>query len=306
MVAETRVEVMGTHAHLAVDDDHAELLAPAVARLEDLASRWTRFDPASELSRLNAADGRPTVVSLDTATLVADAVDGWRRTAGRFDPSVHDAVIAAGYDRTFVAGPGPSGAPAPAPGLADVQVDVATGVVTLPPDVRLDLGGIGKGHAADRVTEALVADGATGAAVSIGGDARVAGECPFADGWPIVTAGRDLPIARLRAGGFCYSTVRLRRWTIAGTERHHLIDPSRGVPTDGAVLDVAVAAATATLAEVHATAAIVAGMPGAVDHVRSAGLEGFVIDATGAVHEVGRKDQSPPVFVLAADGTSRE
>ncbi|MEM8707059.1 MAG: FAD:protein FMN transferase [Actinomycetota bacterium] len=297
---------MGTTAHLAVDAGHAELLEPAVARLHDLAARWTRFDPASELGRINAATGAPVVVSLDTARLVEAALDAWRRTDGRFDPSTHDALVAAGYDRTFADGPGPGGPAHRAPGVADVQVDTATGVVVVPAEVRLDFGGIGKGYAADVLVDGLRSGGATGAAVTIGGDARVDGECPFAAGWPIHTAESTEPIAHLAAGGFCFSTTRKRRWIAAGEERHHIIDPRTGRPAGGGVADVAVAAASATVAEIHATAAVVAGMPDALTHLTASGLDGFVVDDAGTHHRFGVWDQSPSISSRAADGGSRE
>lgn len=297
---------MGTTAHLAVDPEHADLLPGAVARLHDLAARWTRFDPGSEIGRINAADGRPVVVAPDTARLLSAAIDAWRRTDGRFDPTVHDALIAAGYDRTFDDGPGPGGPTTPAPGLADVAVDTDTGVVVAPADVRFDLGGIGKGHAADLLVDHLLEQGATGTAVTIGGDARVAGDCPFADGWPIHTAEADGPIAHLRSGGFCYSTTRKRRWLVDGEPRHHVIDPSTGRPASGGLVDVAVAAASATIAEVHATAAIVAGRTDGLRHLAATGLDGFVVTDTGERVGFGGSDQSPPISRAAADGTSRE
>ena len=44
----------------------------------------------------------------------ASPLEARERTGGRFDPTVHDAVVAAGYDRTFdeVAADGPAGTPA--------------------------------------------------------------------------------------------------------------------------------------------------------------------------------------------------
>ena len=96
---------MGTTAHVVVvtpsDDLAATALAHARTRLEQLESRWSRFRTDSEIARLNRVSGSPAIVSADTRALVARAVEGWERTAGRFDPTVLDAMVALGYDRDF-------------------------------------------------------------------------------------------------------------------------------------------------------------------------------------------------------------
>ena len=65
-------------------------------RLED---SMTRFDSESELSRLNAEGSLDA--SDDFVAVVELALDARARTGGRFDATMHDAVVAAGYDRSF-------------------------------------------------------------------------------------------------------------------------------------------------------------------------------------------------------------
>ncbi len=55
----------------------------------------------SEISRLNERAGVPVLVSQDTYQLIERAVEGWRLTEGRFDPTLLHEVRAAGYDRSF-------------------------------------------------------------------------------------------------------------------------------------------------------------------------------------------------------------
>ncbi len=304
MLVERLGTAMGTEVHLAATDVDPRALDAAFDRILDRERRWTRFSDDSELSALNRSDGMPCVVAPDTAELLAAAIDGWRQTGGRFDPTVHDAVVAAGYDRTFADGPGQGGPTRPAPGLDDVQVDTSTGVVTLPAGVHLDLGGIGKGFAADRATAELVAAGASQAAVSIGGDVRAVGAPDT--GWPIRADLGDEPIAWLADGGFCLSTTAKRRWRLDGTERHHLIDPATGHPSAGGVRDAAVAAADATTAEIQATAAIIAGWPAALDDLRTLGLDGFLVLDSGEIHEFGSWARNPSILPSPADRSRRE
>jgi thiamine biosynthesis lipoprotein len=94
----TDVEVLAVGAD---DAAMATLGALAVDALEAREARWSRFRPTSELCRVNDAAGAPVVVSPDTFALIALAVDAWRDTGGRYDPTVLAALEAAGYDRDF-------------------------------------------------------------------------------------------------------------------------------------------------------------------------------------------------------------
>ena len=75
------------------------VLAEAEAEFARLEATLSRFLPDSELSQLNAA-GEATVGS-DLLELTEAALEARSATAGRFDPTVHDALVEAGYDRSF-------------------------------------------------------------------------------------------------------------------------------------------------------------------------------------------------------------
>ena len=108
------------------------------------------------------------------------ALDAWRVTGGRFDPTVLGAVRRAGYDACFESLPAaregsPTSTSTPQTGAADVLVDPATNIVMVPPGVGFDPGGIGKGFAADIVSGEAIDAGATGVCVNIGGDVACPG-----------------------------------------------------------------------------------------------------------------------------------
>src|SRR5947208_3323900 len=83
---ETRFRAMGSDVHVVVVGDH-RLLDMARTRIDDLEQRWSRFIPGSEIDRLNAKRGTPVDVSDETFLLVRRALEGWRATGGRFDPT---------------------------------------------------------------------------------------------------------------------------------------------------------------------------------------------------------------------------
>ena len=161
MAAEIRFPLMGTQAHVVIIAHRAlESLRSEFAEreLHLMERRWSRFLPDSELSRLNTAAGKPVIVSADTFSVIKSAVDAWEHTDGRFDPTIHDALCAIGYDRGFadvVPTSDASGQAAPSPGCASIELDHHLREVRLPTGVRLDLGGIAKGAAADLVVSRL-------------------------------------------------------------------------------------------------------------------------------------------------------
>jgi thiamine biosynthesis lipoprotein len=256
---------------------------------------------------VNDAAGSPVVVKPDTFALVEHAVAAWRATGGLYDPTVLAALEAAGYDRSFETlardATGVTGAPAPAgpaPGCADVTLDPVVHAVRVPRGVTLDLGGIGKGYAADLVaTELMEAEAAPwkGVLVNLGGDLRAAGSAPDPKGWIVVV---DDPLATLRTGllalasGAIATSTRLRRtWTRDGTSRHHLIDPRTGAPAESGLASVTVIAGEAWRAEVLAKAAFVGGIE-AARLVTEAGATGLLVTDDGDVVELPGLDAFRP------------
>ena len=260
--------VMGTDAHVVVVGERA-LVDGAHARLADLERRWSRFRPASEISRLNGLPGHHVVVSPDTFTLVARAVDAWRATGGLFDPTVLPALRSAGYDRDFsevparTAGATPP-APQPAPGCAGIVLDADVHAVTLPAGVEIDPGGIGKGLAADLVSAEVIDAGAHGALVNVGGDLRVRGEPPNGRTWDVAVVDPESSLEILRVGlhdGAVATSSRMRRrWPMRAGEMHHLIDPRTGAPSVTPHATVAAIAHEGWWAEVAAKTVLVGGL----------------------------------------------
>jgi FAD:protein FMN transferase len=250
---------MGTSVECFLEADRVGegALDAVEVEFERLESILSRFRPDSELSRLNR-EGR-IEADPDLLRVTRLALEARERTRGRFDPTVHDAVVAAGYDRSFdqVAREsfgGPLVAVACGGGVA---VDLDAGTIELEPGVSLDLGGIGKGYAVDRACSFLAAVGPC--LVNAGGDLVVRGR-PRAGAWPIGVETPEGTISlALQDGALATSGRDRRRWRRGGVERHHLIDPATGMSSESDLLRVSVAAATAVEAEVVAKALFLAG-----------------------------------------------
>ena len=274
---------MGSSARLIVGDGPPGLVAWALGELERLEHAWSRFDPTSELCALNSSPEWTLGVTPRLMTALVAAHQAWRETAGRFDPTVLDALEAAGYDVTFAALPRagllrPTG---PSAGLGAVVLDPAALTITRPPGLRLDLGGIGKGLAADLVAEGIVDRGARCACVSLGGDVRAAGLPPDGQPWliPVEDPFDELVVDRevpLTDGAVVTSTRLLRSWERGGQPQHHLIDPGTGRPAWTGVAAVVVRDRTAARAEAFAKGALVAGPCAGLELLDGARLEAWL------------------------------
>lgn len=292
---------MGTRAHVVVhgrDPGHADLLRrSAVVRLQALEARWSRFRPDSELTRVNEHAGETVDVSSETVLLVERSIEAWHRTGGRFDPTVLPALRAAGYDRDFRevaarATDAPAPAPAgPAPGCDGIEVRRHS--VRVPAGVALDPGGIGKGLAADLVTDLLMTAGARGVCVNVGGDLRVAGRPEDAAAWTVtiedpLAPGHAIGAVQLTDEALVSSWRTRRTWVRDGRTVHHLIDPRTGEPAWSGLAGVSVVAADAWWAEALATSLFLLGSADAPDAVRHAGAEALVVRDDGARRGIGR------------------
>ena len=182
-------------------------LSAAEHEFERVEALLSRFRPDSELSELNR-EGR-IEASDDLLSVVDLALDARARTGGRFDPTVHDALVAAGYDRTFEE-VSPDGSSEPVSVRCGGGFRVADGVIELDPDTHLDLGGIGKGYTVDRAGAILSSAGP--ALVDAGGDIAARGR-PDALGWRVgIETAEDMLTLAVEDAAVATSGRDRRRW----------------------------------------------------------------------------------------------
>jgi thiamine biosynthesis lipoprotein len=298
----TEWRAVGTTCAAAVtagQQDEREVCWALAAAQEEVAAcegELSRFDPASDLSRLNAAGGRWTPIGRRLLEALGLALRAREDTGGRFDPTVLPALVAAGYDRSFelLEERPAEEADGWRAGTA-IELDEGHGSARLQPGSAVDLGGIGKGYAAGRALEAMrvSAPSLVGGLVDLGGDIAVSGESPEGGPWLIAVAdprraGETLAVLALDAGGVATSGRDARRFGPAGS-LHHLIDPETGESALCGPLTVTVVAPDPAEAEVHATTLAIAGLSEAEAHVAARPqLSGLYVPHTGPAFPLGR------------------
>jgi thiamine biosynthesis lipoprotein len=276
---------MGTNVEALLDaEPHPEgviELARVEREFSRLESILSRFRPDSELCRLNESGSLEA--GDDLLSVARLAIDARERTGGRFDPTVHDALVAAGYDRSFELVDGHRSKREAVETLGEVRIDGRR--IVLGEGVRLDFGGIGKGYAVDRTVGWLAPYGPC--LVNAGGDLAVAG-LPAAGTWPVaIHTPRGQITVGVTQGALATSGRDRRKWQVGGEERHHLIDPATTRPAATDLLKVTVAAPTAVEAEVLAKSLFLVGENRAAAEADAERIPALLVTADGRTRRAG-------------------
>jgi thiamine biosynthesis lipoprotein len=244
----------------------------AKRRLHAWHQEFSRFEPDSELTRVNADPHAAVAVSAMMAAL-ADTVRAiGTLTGGLVDGTLIDEVESAGYDRHYegdsvplevalsLAPPRRPAGPSARAGWRQLILDRSAGTLTRPPGVKVDSGGIAKGLFADVLAlELLEYDSFAidcGGDILLGGAARYEREVAVAGPFD----GRILHRLRMRDGGVATSGIGKRSWLRPdGRPAHHLIDPATGAPAFTGIVQVTAIAPTGVLAEALSKAALLSG-----------------------------------------------
>ncbi|MGH2936803.1 MAG: FAD:protein FMN transferase [Solirubrobacterales bacterium] len=279
--------------------DHDEAAAAAAARdarqvLVEAHHTLSRFDPDSELSRLNRDPRRDVPASPLLRHVVAAARVAGLRSGGLVDATLVEEIEAAGYgeSRDFegtgelpAAGrPAHPGSASARAGWCLLEVDEQAGTVRRPPGLRLDPGGIAKGLMADLVGESLA--GFERYAVDCCGDLRVGGTAgrPRAILVDDPAGGEPLHEVRIADGAVATSGITRRAWADEdGRPAHQILDPASGEPAFTGIVQATAVAPTGLLAETFAKAALLAGPEGAEARLPYGGV---IVEAGGAVRVV--------------------
>lgn len=274
---------------LAIVDSDSRLAAKQLAQVPQWFEEWeqhlSRFRASSELNELNQRAGQSMQVSSILWEVAHLAIKAAEWSDGLVSPTILNALEAAGYDRSFelIGSIGSaetrSTDPQPDGMWHAIKWKSSTRSIQLPADVRIDLGGVAKGWAAERVARKLSIHGA--ALVDASGDIALNGLRLDGQAWPIgitdpLNPDRQLDLIMIDQGGVATSGRDYRRWQKNGAWQHHIIDPRTGLPATTDVISATVIAPTVYQAEVAAKAAVILGSDKGLswleDHPHYAGL----------------------------------
>lgn len=257
---------------IAYGDGARDALAAAAREINRLERELSRTVSTSDVYQLNA--GGSASVSDETAALLTAAVEYSEKTGGLFDVTIAPLVTLWGIttDSPRVPSQGEIDALLPLVGSDHIRLDGDT--VTLDTGCAVDLGGIAKGYASDRVAEILRQNAVTGAAVSLGGNVYVCGQKPDGTGWSVAVQdpkNTDSYALTLElTDTFAVTSGGYQRFFTGedGTIYQHILNPRTGRPAETDLLSVTVIAQNGTMADAYSTALYVMGEQGACDFWR--------------------------------------
>lgn len=273
---------------LETDGDGHTILSAVPAEVERLEAGLSRFRPESELMRLNERAGEWVTVGEVLFANLSAAKHAARLTDGTFNPLVLPALIANGYDRSFDMLSAPvARMPVAVPDWHGLELRPQNHAARIPSGSAVDLGGIAKGWAAERIANDLAVYGAC--LVNFGGDLVARGAPQALPGWEVAIAdpGEMMPLGSLwlRNASLVTSGVDFRRWTAQdGSSHHHIIDPQTGRSADTDVLAVTVRHSSAVTAEAYSKSVLLRGANDGLIWLQSRwDAAGLVVRQDGAV-----------------------
>ena len=226
----TLVTVTAVASDKNVGDGAVQAAFDEIKRLEQLLSTWRSN---SELSQVNAEAGRrPVQVSRETLQLIIRALDIAELTHGGFNIALGPAIEAWSVtERQHIPEKEELGRLKPLVDWTRIQINRQERTIYLPhKGMRIDVGGIGKGYAADRAVEQMKQAGAIGGVVALSGDIKTFGIFPGRSGFPV-------GIRHPRQEGVLIAMIDLMDEAIStagdyerfferdGIRYHHILDP---------------------------------------------------------------------------------
>ncbi|MBH0202384.1 MAG: FAD:protein FMN transferase [Nitrospira sp.] len=226
----TLVTITAVASDRNVSDRAMQVAFDEIKRLEYLLSTWR---PDSELSHVNAEAGRqPVQVSRETLELVVRSIEMAQLTNGGFNIAVGPAIDVWSFtERQHIPDDRELQHLKPLIDWTSIQINKQTRTIYLPRGgMRIDVGGIGKGYAADRAVEEMKRAGAAGGSVALSGDIKTFGVLPDQNGFPV-------GIRHPREEGALIAMIDLKDEAIStagdyerfferdGIRYHHILDP---------------------------------------------------------------------------------
>jgi thiamine biosynthesis lipoprotein len=267
------------------DETEARKITDAVAACAwRVENKFSRYRADNIVARINAAAGSSVEVDSETANLLDFAALVHRLSDGLFD--ITSGVLRKAW--TFDGGrrlPAQSEIDALLPLVGWSKVHWLRPMITLPPGMQIDFGGIGKEYAVDQAIQLVAQMSSAALLVNFGGDLAVTRSRDGNRAWRVGIEGIDAAVQRaamlvdLTAGALSTSGDTYRYVESEGRRLSHILDPRTGWPVSGAPRSVTVAAPTCTNAGMLTTLAMLRG-PKAEAFLESEGVRHWLQRST--------------------------
>jgi thiamine biosynthesis lipoprotein len=280
------------------DEAHADRLAnAAIAEVQRIEAKYSRYRPDSIVGRINAAAGCDFVECDDETLRLLDFADQlYEESGGLFD--ITSGVLRRAWDFRAARVPDARELAACTANIGWRRIERQGRAIRLAQaGMELDFGGFGKEYAADRAAEVLLALGVRHGYVNLAGDLRVLGPRPDGTPWAVGIqhpreAGGVLASISLQQGALATSGDYERFFEHEGRRYCHILDPRTGHSVTW-WRSVSVLAPQAIIAGAVSTIAMLKQEPG-LAYLQASGFDFLAIDHQGAGHRAGASPRPEP------------
>lgn len=227
---------------------------------------FSRTNPESEVYRINSAQGAPTEVSSDTATLIKKGLYYGKLSDGAFDITIGAVSLLWDFKSEDPAVPDQAAVASALTHVDYKKVVVEGNTVTLQdPQAAIDLGAIAKGYIADRLKEYLSESGIRHALINLGGNVLAVGNKPDGSDFhigiqkPFDKSGIPLTSVNINDKTIVTSGTYQRYFEKDGVLYHHILDPSTGYPADNGLASVSILTDSSLTGDALSTTCFVLG-----------------------------------------------
>ncbi|UCG77461.1 MAG: FAD:protein FMN transferase [Nitrospirota bacterium] len=261
-----------------------------ITKLSELANFYSE---KSELTAVNLSAGKkPVKVSPELFEIIRLSLDIAGRTGGAFDPTMGAVTALWDFHDEVLPDDTKLNEKAKLVSYKSVVLNDKKGTVFLKKEgMKIDLGGIAKGYAADIAIDLLKGDGIESALVSVAGDIRAYGSKP--DGSPWMIGIRDprpaspteniLAALPLQEMAISTSGDYQRFFIREGTRYHHLLSPKNGRPVKG-TQSVSIISDKAVITDSMATAVFIMGPEKGLKFADKMGYLAVIVDDNGRIY----------------------
>ena len=251
-------------------------------------ARYSRFIADSMIGRINAAAGQHWVeVDAETDALFNLCQEMIFFTRGVFDPTALPLIRLWNWKANPPVIPEPAAIRRAKELVGWTRVQRRPGAIFLPREgMSLDLGGIGKEYAVDRVLTLALQRGLENVLVDFGADVRVHGRPPEKPAWHVGLENPQHPGqcwtgAAVTNHAVATSGDYLRHFLHQGRRYGHIVDPRTGYPVNNGTLSVSVIAPHCTVAGILSTTIFVLGAKEGLPLLGACpGVEGAIVTET--------------------------
>ena len=294
---------LGTVCTITLYEKNSNLIFDGAFKIiDDIENRMSSVITGSEIDTINSNAGtRAVQVSDDTFFVIKEGIKYAELKDSKFDITIGPLVNLWGIGTEHQNLPDSAAIESVVPLIGSEYIrlnDNDKSVFLGKKGMRLDLGGIAKGYASDRVKEFLLGKGFTKGIINLGGNVLTFGLKSPGTAWkigiqdPVNSNGNYIGILEIGESAVVTSGIYERYFEKDGKKYHHILDPDSGYPIENELLSITIVTDKGITADAYSTVTFSEGLEKGIKMLESTpGIEGIFITKEHVVYTTsGLKD----------------